>query len=77
MDPSEVDLIIVPGVAFDKCGYRIGYGGGYYDRFLSNLDHVTKISLAFNMQLIDKIPTDHFDIPVNYIITEKEIINCK
>ena len=77
VDPSEVDLIIVPGVAFDKCGYRIGYGGGYYDRFLSNLDHVTKISLAFNMQLIDKIPRDHFDIPVNYIITEKEIINCK
>lgn len=77
VDPSEVDLIIVPGVAFDRNGYRIGYGGGYYDRFLANLDHVTKISLAFDMQLIPKIPTDHYDIPVNYIITENEIIKCK
>ena len=77
VDPSEVDLIIVPGVAFDRNGYRIGYGGGYYDRFLANLDHVTKISLAFDMQLISSIPHEHFDIPVNYIITEKEIIDCK
>lgn len=77
VDPSEVDLIIVPGVAFDKSGYRIGYGGGYYDRFLSKLDHVTKISLAFDMQLVDKIPHEHFDIPVNYIITENEIMKCK
>lgn len=76
VDPSEVDLIIVPGVAFDREGYRIGYGGGYYDRFLSKLDHITKISLAFDMQLIDKIPHEVFDIPVNYIITEKEIIKC-
>ncbi len=77
VDPSEVDLIIVPGVAFDREGYRIGYGGGYYDRFLADLDHVTKISLAFDMQIIEKIPRDHYDIPVNYIITEKEIIKCK
>ena len=76
VDPSEVDLIIVPGVAFDRDGYRIGYGGGYYDRFLSKLDHITKISLAFDMQFIDKVPREDFDIPVDYIITEKEIIKC-
>ena len=76
VDPSEVDLIIVPGVAFDRDGYRIGYGGGYYDRFLSKLDHVTKISLAFDMQLIPKVPHESFDIAVNYIITEKELIKC-
>lgn len=77
IDPSEVDLIIVPGVGFDKEGYRIGYGGGYYDRFLSKLDHITKISLAFDMQLIDNIPKEDFDIPVDYIITESKIIKCK
>lgn len=76
VDSSEVDLIIVPGVAFDRNGYRIGYGGGYYDRFLSKLDHITKISLAFDMQLIPKVPHENFDIPVNYIITEKELIKC-
>ncbi len=77
VDPSEVDLIIVPGVAFDMEGYRIGYGGGYYDRFLSKLDHITKISLALDMQLIDNVPREDFDIPVDYIITENQIIKCK
>lgn len=76
VDPSEVDLIIVPGVAFDREGYRIGYGGGYYDRFLSKLGHIPKISLAFDMQLIDKVPREDFDIPVDYIITETQIIKC-
>lgn len=79
VDPKDVDLIIVPGVAFDREGYRIGYGGGYYDRFLSSKvkENVPKISIAFSLQIIDKVPREHFDIPVDYIYTEKEIINCK
>ena len=68
--PRMNDLMIVPGLSFDCCGGRMGQGGGYYDRFLANLDHVTKISLAFDMQLIPKIPTDHYDIPVNYTIVD-------
>lgn len=78
VDPNSVDLIIVPGVAFDREGYRIGYGGGYYDRFLSKISkEVPKISIAFDLQLVDKVPREDFDIPVDYIFTEKEIINCK
>lgn len=77
-EPALVDLIIVPGVVFDKRGYRIGYGGGYYDRFLSKIDKkIPKISLAFDLQVIDKVPTEYYDIPVDYIITEKEIITCE
>lgn len=77
-DPALIDLIIVPGIAFDHEGYRIGYGGGYYDRFLSKINPaVPKVSIAFHLQLIDKVPKDHFDIPVDYIYTEKEIIECK
>lgn len=75
VDPTIIDLIIVPGVAFDKEGYRIGYGGGYYDRFIPRLaDKTPKVSLAFEMQLIDKVPKDKYDIPVEYMITEKQFI---
>lgn len=77
IDPKEIDLIIVPGVAFDRKGYRIGYGGGYYDRFLSQLDEVDKISLAFQLQVIEEVPKEYFDIPVDFIFTENEIIQCK
>lgn len=76
-DPQEIDLVITPGVAFDRDGYRVGYGGGYYDRFLSNIPHVPAIAIAFDLQLIDQVPKEHFDIPVDYIFTEKEIIKCK
>ncbi|QUH18732.1 5-formyltetrahydrofolate cyclo-ligase [Alkaliphilus sp. B6464] len=78
VEPSILDLVIVPGVAFDKNGYRIGYGGGYYDRFLPRLpEKTTTISLAFEMQLIDKVPTSQYDLPVQYIITEEQFIKCK
>lgn len=77
IDPKEIDLVIVPGVGFDPSGYRVGYGGGYYDRFLSKLPNVVKIAIAFDLQIIDKVPKEDFDIPVDYIITEKEVINCK
>lgn len=78
VEPNILDLVIVPGVAFDRRGYRIGYGGGYYDRFLPRLpDKATTVSLAFDMQLIDHIPTSQYDIPVEYIITEKQFIKCK
>lgn len=68
-----IDLLIVPGLAFDKLGYRIGFGGGYYDRLLQNTNMLT-VSLVSELQLIDNVPKDHFDIPVNYLITETNII---
>jgi 5-formyltetrahydrofolate cyclo-ligase len=79
IDPKEIDLIIVPGAVFDRKGYRIGFGGGYYDRFLADKinDKSTKISVAFHLQIIDEVPKEEHDVPVDIIITEKEIINCK
>lgn len=75
--PEILDLIIVPGVVFDKRGYRIGYGGGYYDRFLLNINKsVPKVALAFNFQIVEKINEEKHDIPVDYIITDKNIIKC-
>jgi len=74
--PSEnIDLIIVPGVAFDLSGNRIGRGFGYYDNFLRKVPSSAKIvALAFEMQIVKKIPNDNNDIPVHKIITEKRII---
>lgn len=77
IDPSTIDLVLVPGVVFAKNGYRIGYGGGYYDRFLSKLDNsIPKFAIGFDLQVVDEVPTESFDIPVDLIITEKRTINC-
>ncbi|GKW44355.1 5-formyltetrahydrofolate cyclo-ligase [Planococcus sp. NCCP-2050] len=71
--PNEIDLMIVPGVVFSKSGYRIGFGGGYYDRYLSVYEGKTA-SLVFDMQLVESMPVENHDIPVQHIITENEWI---
>ncbi|MFO8078646.1 MAG: 5-formyltetrahydrofolate cyclo-ligase [Thermoplasmatota archaeon] len=70
-----LDLIIVPGVAFDTKGNRIGQGGGYYD-WLLNQSNATSVALTFDFQIIPSIPTEAHDQTVDYIITEKQIIDC-
>lgn len=71
--PEEIKMVIVPGVCFDKRGFRIGYGGGYYDRFLS-LYRPQKIGLGFSLQIIDNVPNMPQDIRMDKIITEDYII---
>ena len=63
-------LFLVPGLVFDTCGNRIGYGGGYYDRFLKKYPSVMRIMLAYEMQKSTSIPYDENDVPVDIIITE-------
>lgn len=73
--PEELDIVIVPAIAFDRKGYRIGYGKGYYDRFLSKLGPNTlKIGLAFDFQVVDSLPREEHDLPVDKVITEKRVI---
>lgn len=70
-----IDLLIVPGLVFDKHGYRIGFGGGFYDRFLSEPNnYTTTISLAAEFQLKTELSVETHDIPVDYIITEERCI---
>ena len=66
---EKIDLIIVPGVCFDKKNNRLGFGKGYYDRFLIN-NKTKKIGVCFKEQLIDNIPTDKFDIKMDLIVTD-------
>ena len=78
VNPEILDLVLVPGVGFDEEGYRIGYGAGYYDRFLPRVSpSVPTIGLAFEIQLVHKIPRDEYDFPVQYIVTEKRLMDCK
>ncbi len=71
---DQMDLLIIPGIAFDLQGNRIGYGKGYYDRLLSSRKAKYVIGLAFETQVINEIPNNDYDIPVNIIITEKRTI---
>jgi len=73
---EDIDLVIVPGIAFDSRGGRIGFGKGFYDRFLSTLSDVGSVALAFECQVFDKVPCDRHDVKVNFIITEKRVIRC-
>ncbi len=66
-------ICIVPAIAYDVSGFRLGYGKGYYDRFLSNYISLS-IGLCYNELLVDKLPADEFDLPVNSIITQNGII---
>lgn len=75
LNKIEIDLLIVPGVVFTKEGYRIGYGGGYYDRYLETYTGET-ISIAFELQLVDQVPIESHDVPVGKIITEEREIQC-
>lgn len=77
IEPKDIDLVITPGVAFRKDGYRVGYGGGYYDRFLSKIPDTPTIAIAFDIQIVEDLPIDSYDIPVDYIYTEKNIISSK
>ena len=75
IDINEIDLVIVPGVAFDCAGYRVGYGKGYYDKFLNDFDK-EKIGLAFEFQTTKELPKEDHDVVVDKVITEKRIIKC-
>lgn len=71
--PQNIDLVLVPGLAFDRRGNRLGYGKGYYDRFLSTTA-APRIALAFDEQLFARIPAGHADIRVDAIVTPSQII---
>jgi len=77
VSPHSIDIVIVPGVAFDPQGNRIGYGMGFYDSLLRQMPHAKAIALAFEFQLVDEIPAEAHDVRVHRIITEDRVVTCK
>ena len=73
---EEIDIVLVPGIAFDQKGYRIGFGKGYYDRFLKGLKAL-KIGLCMDFQVVNEISHREWDVPMDVIITEKEVIKIR
>lgn len=73
---EDIDLLIVPGLAYTRDGFRLGFGGGYYDRYLPPYKGKT-ISLAFHLQVIPHIPVQEHDIPISKLITNEEVIKTK
>ena len=74
--PGKIDLIVVPLLAFDESGHRLGYGHGFYDRYLKTAQ-CTKVGLAYEAQMCGKLPHEAHDVPLDYIVTEKRIIACR
>ena len=68
-DLEAIDLIIVPGVAFDRDGNRLGRGRGFYDRMLKSTPNALKVGLAFDFQMLDKVPTEPFDVKMDFVIS--------
>jgi|TARA_Y100000310_G_C20351074_1_gene654373 5-formyltetrahydrofolate cyclo-ligase len=69
INTKDIDLVVVPGIAFDKKNNRIGYGKGYYDNFLKNFKN-KKVGLAFNLQILEIIPNDEWDVRLDKVISE-------
>lgn len=70
---GDADLILVPGLAFDLNGGRLGYGGGFYDKFLKNSKSSKRIALSYDFQIVNEVPLEEFDEKVDLIITENRI----
>jgi len=72
---EKIDFVVVPALGFDKKGNRLGHGGGYYDRFLANVElKAYKCGFGFAEQLVDSIPVKEYDEPVDFLVTDEEIM---
>lgn len=78
LDPGRIDVAIVPGAVFDRKGGRLGYGGGYYDRFLVEAaPNALRVGLAYDLQLTEEVPMEQHDQFMDFIVTEENIFDCR
>lgn len=76
IEPDEIDFALIPALALDPRGYRIGYGGGYYDRLIPRLSNACTCAIAYDFQLISEVPELPFDVPVDLVITDSRVIRA-
>lgn len=78
LDAEEIGMVVVPGVAFDRRGHRLGRGGGHYDRFLRDLGSgPPRVAIAFHEQLVDGVPHEPLDEDVDLVVTDREVVACR
>lgn len=78
MVPTELDLVVVPGVAYDLSGYRLGYGKGFYDKALHDTSEGTvRVGVCYELQLVDVLPAERHDICMDLIVTEERILRFR
>jgi 5-formyltetrahydrofolate cyclo-ligase len=78
VDPGSVDAVVTPGLAFDRRGRRLGYGGGHYDRYLSRLGPAAlRVGVGFSAQVVDRVPAGPGDQRVHLVVTDAEVIDCR
>ncbi len=75
--PDRIDIVMVPGSVFDERGGRFGYGGGYYDRFLANIPNALRIGLAFDFQVVERLPLQPHDQILDLVVTEERTIKTQ
>jgi 5-formyltetrahydrofolate cyclo-ligase len=75
-EAGDIGAAVIPLIGFDACGHRIGYGAGYYDRFLGTHDRILRIGIGFACQRVNCLPSEPHDIFMHYIVTEDGIIRC-
>lgn len=74
---GELDLIVTPGLAFDRYGNRLGYGRGYYDRLFVQYTNSIKVGPIFDIQLVEKVPSEEHDVKIEILITKNEVLKIK
>ena len=72
---EHFDIVFVPAIVFDESGYRVGFGHGYYDRFLKTCRYSLSVGLAYVFQIVKTVPKEYFDVPVNILLTEKKVVS--
>lgn len=78
VDPAQVEVVVVPGLAFDREGYRVGYGAGYYDRYLARLpERALRVGIGFHLQLVERVPRREGDEPLDLVVTDRETLECR
>ena len=76
LNPDLIDLVFTPGLAFAQDGSRLGFGAGYYDRFLIRSPQAIRVGIAWSLQVVDSVPTDEHDVFMQWVITEEGIFGC-
>lgn len=73
---EQIELALIPSLAYDRQGWRLGYGGGYFDRSLAASSHCTSLGVTYQSLLLDHLPHQEHDVPVQYVVTEVELFQC-